>query len=73
MKRQIIFNLDEEVVEWLKGMTNRSSYLNDILLKRMEKEIPEQMSIEEIKKQIKLAKLKEEYEAKMREVENESE
>ena len=69
MKRQIIFNLDENIVEKLKSLENRSRFVNDILIQEFNKLDPKKMNVQELDKAIAKRKAKLDYEQKLKEIE----
>lgn len=64
------FTIEEELIKKLNDSQNKSELINKILQEYFDKEDFKQMTPEELKKQIKIEKIKKETEKKIKEIEN---
>jgi len=71
MKRQIIFNLDEYLVDKLKAMDNRSLFLNELLTQYFKDRDFDDLTLEDIQTLLKLENEKTELLNKIKELDKE--
>jgi 6-phosphogluconolactonase/glucosamine-6-phosphate isomerase/deaminase len=71
MKRQIIFNLDEYLVDKLKAMDNRSLFLNELLTQYFKDREFDDLTLEDIQTLLKLEDSKTELLNKIKDIDKE--